>query len=277
MIDALYLLDTGYCRASESSLIQGGARRLIDCHALVALLHHTREGWLLFDTGYAPLLTEATALFPYLLYRWMFFAHAKPEQAVAAQLSRFGLTPADIQQVIVSHFHPDHASGLVDFPASRFVATRTAWNAVQGVTGMTALRRGFLPTLVPSDFASRAHLLDKPNGPELPELGATYDLFGDGSVLLVPLPGHAKGQIGLFAPDTPRGPVCLVTDAAYQTRSLRENRPPAPITHLFVDDGAAVAETVARLHRFHKQRPDVLLLPTHCPEAFARVAEWGAP
>ena len=90
MIDAFFLLDTGYCKASEAALVRGGAwNRTVDCHALVALLHHTREGWLLFDTGYAgPRLASATARFPYRLYRWLLPAHTRPEQSAAAQLTR---------------------------------------------------------------------------------------------------------------------------------------------------------------------------------------------
>ena len=53
------LLDTGYCLASESTVIRGGRRRPIACHAPVALLHHPAHGWTLFDTGYAPRLLDA--------------------------------------------------------------------------------------------------------------------------------------------------------------------------------------------------------------------------
>ena len=57
------------------------------------------------------------------------------------------------------------------------------------------------------------------------------------------------------------------------TRSIRERRPPHRITHLFVDDPRAVSTTIERLHDFARARPDVRLVPSHCPEAFARHVE----
>jgi len=276
MISAFHLLDTGYCRTSEHLMIRGGARRQIDCHALVALIHHERKGWLLFDTGYAPRLAEATARLPYAIYGWILPAQTSPEQAVVGQLSRFGLTASDIRYVVASHFHPDHACGLRDFSAACFVCDPEAYADIVWRSGFGALRRGFLPALMPSDFAAHAPLPPHYAGPELPGVGRTYDLFRDGTLLLVPLPGHARGQIGMFAPETPIGAVFLVADGAYMTRSIRENLPPGATTDLFAHSPRAVVETVNRLHQFHRARPDVMLVPTHCPEAFARLGAEGS-
>src|SRR5262245_53702803 len=63
-----HILDTGYCLAHESLVMRGGARREIACHSLVALIHHPRHGWGLWDTGYAPRMLEATARWPFSLY-----------------------------------------------------------------------------------------------------------------------------------------------------------------------------------------------------------------
>ncbi len=275
MIDAFYLLDTGYCHALETFLIRGGAWKPVRCHALCALLHHQREGWVLFDTGYSPHLMQATTRLPYRLYRWLLPAHSRPDQSGLAQIRGKGLALADIRHVVVSHFHPDHIGGLHDFRQARFVCDRAAWEQASTNKGLMALRRGLLPGLLPANFAQRARFCNPFNGPTLPGFGPTHDLFGDQSLLLVPLPGHARGQVGLFAPQSPRGAVFLLADSVYLSRSVRENIPPHPITHLFVDDAQAVTDTVSRLHTFHQTRPDAVLLPTHCPEAFARVSEWG--
>jgi hypothetical protein len=69
---------------------------------------------------------------------------------------------------------------------------------------------------------------------------------------------------------TDRGRVLLAADGAWLSRAIRERRPPHPITRLFVDDPAAVAVTIDRLHAFAQANPDVDVVPTHCPEAFAR-------
>jgi glyoxylase-like metal-dependent hydrolase (beta-lactamase superfamily II) len=94
-------------------------------------------------------------------------------------------------------------------------------------------------------------------------------VHGGGSILLMPLPGHARGQLGMLA-HTERGDMLFAADGCWVSRAVRERRPPAAVTHLFVDDPAMVAMTLDRLHVFMQARPDVRLVPAHCPEAFAR-------
>lgn len=261
------LLDTGYCTASEHHLLQGGARRTIACHALVALLHHPEHGWLLWDTGYAPRMWDVTRALPFRLYRYVTPLHIAPRLALVNQVARLGLRPDDIRTIIISHFHADHIGGMMDFPCAQFVAHQAAYLDIADRRGWRALRKAFMPTLLPADFITRLRAVADFTGPELPALGPTHDVLGDGSLLLVALPGHARGQIGMFA-RTARGPVLFAADGAWLTRAIRENRPPAAITHFLADDPAAMRETLARLHEFARARPDVRLIPTHCPEVF---------
>jgi glyoxylase-like metal-dependent hydrolase (beta-lactamase superfamily II) len=261
------LLDTGYCLASEHHLLAGGTRRTIACHALAALLRHPDHGWLLWDTGYAPRMWDVTRGLPFRLYRYVTPLHIAPRLAVVNQVARFGLRPDDIRTVIISHFHADHIGGMMDFPRAEFVAHQAAYLDIADRRGWRALRKAFIPALLPTDFTTRLRAVADFTGPELPALGPTHDLLGDGSLLLVALPGHARGQIGMLA-RTARGPVLLAADGAWLTRAIRENRPPAAITHFLADDPAAMQAILARLHDFAQARPDVRLIPTHCPEVF---------
>lgn len=262
----LHLLDTGYCTAREYHVIRGGRQLRIQCHALVALLHHPQQGWLLWDTGYAPRMLTETASWPFSLYRHFTPLFLQPQLAVVAQLQRWRLTPDDIRYVLLSHFHADHIAGLRDFPTAQLLASRAAYTDVAARRGLNALRRGFIPTLLPDDFSKRAILIDTFAGPTLPILGPTHDLFGDESLLLVPLPGHAHGQLGLLV-QTERGRVFLAADACWLTRSILENRPPHPLTYFFIDSASALRHTLQQLHEFALACPDVTLIPSHCPVA----------
>jgi glyoxylase-like metal-dependent hydrolase (beta-lactamase superfamily II) len=262
-----HLLDTGYCVVAECDVLRGASRQKVECHALVALIEHPTAGWLLWDTGYAPHMLAATSRWPYRLYRLATPLHMRPELAVAAQLGRFGLKPGDIGRVIVSHFHADHIAGLRDFPEAALVAHARAYADVAQRSGLRALQRGFIPELLPPDFARRAELLPSFSGPPLPALGPTHDLLGDGSLLLVELPGHARGQIGMLA-HTERGRVLFAADGAWFSRSYREVRLPGRVTYAIVDDPAAVKTTLERLRDFSLACPDVLIVPTHCPEIY---------
>jgi glyoxylase-like metal-dependent hydrolase (beta-lactamase superfamily II) len=265
----LELLDSGHCVVPEWQVMRGGARRSMDCHALVALISHPHHGRLLFDAGYAPRMLEATRRWPFRLYRQLTPLRLRPELAVAAQLAARGIAPAEIGTLIISHFHADHIAGLRDFPTARFVAARAALDCARSLRGLAALRRGIIPALLPPDLDRRAVYAESlPAGPELPHLGPTRDLFGDGSLLLVALPGHARGQLGALLATT-AGPVLLAADGAWTSRAIRELRPPSRLTNLLVDDPRAVQATLAHLHAFAQARPATRIIPTHCPEVYA--------
>jgi glyoxylase-like metal-dependent hydrolase (beta-lactamase superfamily II) len=261
-----HILDTGYCLASEHLLLEGGRRQTIHVYSLAALLHHPAHGWLAWDTGYARRMLAATRGWPHGLYRLLTPLPPQPDRALVSQLPRWGLTPGDVRYILISHFHADHVSGLRDFPAARFVVRRDAYAAAAPLRGLQAVRRAYIPALLPEDFVQRATLLADFTGPPLPGLGPPHDLFDDGSLLLVHLPGHARGQMGLLA-NTERGPILFAADGAMFSAAIRELRPPAPLTHFFADDALAMLDTLNRLNIFAAARPDVRLAPTHCPEA----------
>ena len=265
----LHVLNTGWGPAPGWILMRGGGVARIRVPTMVALLRHPQEGWGLFDTGYAQRVYEETGHGVFRLYRLFVPTIMNPAGSAAAQLARFGLAPADIAWIVISHFHADHVGGLADFPSARFIASRSAYDDVRPRRGFRALRRAFVPSLLPADFGGRVTLVDDFGGPELAPFGPTHDLFGDGALLLCNLPGHARGQVGLHA-RTAAGPVLLAGDGCWLSRSYRENRPPHWITGAFVDDTAEARRTVAALHAFALTNPETAIVPAHCPEAHLR-------
>jgi hypothetical protein len=65
---------------------------------------------------------------------------------------------------------------------------------------------------------------------------------------------------------TARGDVLLCADGAWTSRAYRELRAPHWVTGLLQDDTHALRQTLRALHDFARSRPDVAILPTHCPE-----------
>ena len=63
------------------------------------------------------------------------------------------------------------------------------------VAGLAALLTRSLPECLPADLAQRVDALDElTGGPAVGPFSTSHDLWGDGSLLLIPLPGHAPGQ-----------------------------------------------------------------------------------
>jgi glyoxylase-like metal-dependent hydrolase (beta-lactamase superfamily II) len=262
------VIDTGYCVARASLVASGTGWTNVRCHAPAFLLRHAQRGAMLFDTGYAPRLLDAFARWPERLYQY-----ATPTvlgTPLAEGLRKRGVLPEEVGVIIVSHLHADHVAGLRDFPASRFVVAREAMQLQQSTRGLDAVRRGIVQQLFPDDFGARADVIDAYTAAALPHLGPTHDLFGDGSIHLLPLPGHARGQLGALV-RTAAGEVLLCADGAWTSRAYRELRAPHWVTALLQDDIPALRATLRSIRDFARVRPDVAILPTHCPETLGWV------
>ncbi len=268
----LKLLRVGHCRHLECMAARGGRWTPVEFPAQCGLIRHPTRGWMLYDTGYAGHFFDATASFPARLYRDVLPVNLPAAEVLVTQLAGFGLTPADIGTVIVSHYHGDHIAGLRDFPNARFIALRADTEHFAALVGKRwrATMGGHLPDLLPPDYFDRLDAADDCPQHALPDwltpFETGFDLLGDGSLLGVPLPGHSHGQLGLFLPDADGRPAFLVADACWSLPALREGRLPLA---LFINaDRPGFLRSFAGLNRIARREPAVALLPSHCTAAW---------
>ena len=217
-----------------------------------AFLVEHPAGALLFDTG-----QEAAAAGPGYFPRWHpFFRLSRfelgPEHEVAAQLERLGRPPSELRWVVLSHLHTDHVGGIAACAAAEILVSATEWQRARGLGGRV---RGYLPGRWPSGLRPRLLPLDTdPFGP----FSASHDVAGDGSLLVVPLPGHTPGHVGLLVRDA-RAPV------------LRDLRRGVPVlierhTALLMQDAA---EVIARY------QPPLRKVAFHCRILYVTVINTG--
>jgi glyoxylase-like metal-dependent hydrolase (beta-lactamase superfamily II) len=247
----LHLLTVGRCRHPEWVTIRGGGLRPIEFPALAALIVHPTIGPILYDTGYADRFETATQPFPERFYRWMTPPRLPREEQLLTQLAGLGVTARDVSRVLVSHLHADHVAGLRDLPSSRFSALEADVAACLHGSRVGRLMHGMLPALLPDDFMSRLDLVDaRPIvdlGPLWTPFTRAYDLVGDGSLLGVPLPGHAPAQLGVLLRTEDDREVLLAADACWSARAVREQRRPSRIAGLVFDDWTRYCATLAGL------------------------------
>lgn len=271
------LMAAGYCTHPEFVTIRGGQRRRVPYPALFALLEHPEFGPVLFDTGYTPRFFNQTKRWPYSLYTKITPVYLDAAKTAANQIQARGIASADVRYVIISHFHADHVGGLADFPNAQYIYLSEAFNAVRRLRGFSAVKAGFLPGLLPPDFEQRSRPIEVAASISLPAQYAPFDrgfdLFGDGRLLGVHLPGHAHGQLGLFLDAENMGPTLLAADACWHSRAYRELAWPHPLANLALADANAYRDTLQKLAALHQRRPDLHILPTHCRDVWERYVE----
>ena len=269
----LHLLRVGRCRHPEWVTLSGGRWAAIDFPALAALLLHPTAGPILYDTGYAERFWPATTPFPERIYRWITPVHLPEEERLATQLGRLGIALGDVRKVLISHLHADHVAGLRDLPGAGFLALRGDVLACLGRTGWQALRRGFLPALLPPDFPARLALVDERPvvdlGPSWAPFESGYDLLGDGSLVGIPLPGHSPAQLGVLLRTTDGRPVLLAADSCWSARAWREGRMPSIVARPLFADWGDYRRTLAGLRQLADRQPELAIIPSHCAETLA--------
>jgi glyoxylase-like metal-dependent hydrolase (beta-lactamase superfamily II) len=270
MIKVKYqLLSAGYCEAMQHHALQGAPKHKIKFYATFGYIHHPKHGHILFDTGYTSKFYTETRKFPFNLYAKTTKVYLKPEEEAKAQLMTMGIEPHDVSYIIISHFHADHVCGLLDYPNARFVCSDSAYRDVKNKRGLAAVKRAFIPNLMPVNFEARAQFVNISKAGQSDEhLGKMVDLFEDGSIQLMDLSGHAKGQIGALL-ETNSGPVLLAADAAWKKENYSNMHLPSKLVKLIFDSWSDYIASLAKVHHYHKAHLDTPIIPCHCSDTLA--------
>jgi glyoxylase-like metal-dependent hydrolase (beta-lactamase superfamily II) len=207
-----------------------------------AFLYDGADGQrVLFDTGYAA--GEWRTGWRGAVYRRLLPPVVEDADDVAVQLRADGVDPASVTHVVLSHLHPDHIGGVSRFPGATFVLTEGLERTLHAPRLRTAVLPGLLPEWFPQ---SRRRVLGEDEF-ERREVGgvpvAVVDLLGDGSYLIVALPGHADGHIGALVD----GRVLLAGDAAWGTDLLDAVPRLRALPRAAQFDGEAYAATAVTL------------------------------
>lgn len=187
-------LSTGRVRPKRASR---GARRYLPgawseetLPVNVFLVHHP-DGLCLFDAG-----QTAEGARPGYLPRWHPYLRLArfelaPEDEIGAQLTARGVDPAGVRWVVLSHLHTDHVGGIGAFAGAEVIVSRVEWERARGLRGRL---RGYLPQHWPLAEPVQVDLAGPPVGP----FAGSFDVAGDGRLVLVPTPGHTPGHVALI-------------------------------------------------------------------------------
>jgi glyoxylase-like metal-dependent hydrolase (beta-lactamase superfamily II) len=182
-------------------------------------------------------------------------------QKPAAQVLReqAGVDAHELAMVIPTHVHSDHLGGIMDLPpVSVRLAPDERAHLERGVSDdapfnvFAAEAKKIVPHVDAIDFA------DKP----FEIFARSWDVFGDGAVVVVPLPGHTPGSVGVFVQ---AGTTRLVDvgDALNNVSQLDGPEGKGALLRATDFDVARANATVAILAALHKDDPALVILPGH--------------
>jgi len=177
-----------------------------DLAVLVHWVHHPRFGDVLIDTGFDDSFAKHPPYGNYtgvmqLFNRANHVTNSQPAgEDLSTQLARLKIRPT---AVFFTHLHPDHTGGVPSLDAQT--------EFTFGKREASFLARA----AVANQFRnkSRFSTLDFSNAPRMAPLGPSIDLFGDGSLWAISVPGHTDDDVAYLV-NGPR-PVLLTGDACH--------------------------------------------------------------
>lgn len=229
----------------------------------VFLVSHP-DGPILFDTGESPHFNEPGYLPMLNATKWFTSVEIGPGDGIVAQLKARGVEPGDLQAIVLSHLHGDHAGGLKDLrtaaPDVPVFVSPEHWAAF-GNSPVYATMQGCVPQHWPEGF--RPTLIDFSGG-ALGPWETSGRITTDGKVIAVPTPGHVPGHISLVVygdnTDGTSTTYCLLGDASYGVELLDKEEPDG-----INDDPASALQSLRKIKQFARQS-DVVVLPSHDPD-----------
>jgi len=162
------------------------------------------EGDLLWDTG-VPGMLAGQPSFEQDIYT------VSLDTTLTQQLRDRGISTAEIEFVSISHSHFDHVGQIDQVSGATWIVHQAEYDHMfpgNDEEGETATQFGAFASMSFEVFTGE------------------YDVFGDGSVIIFPAPGHTPGHTGLEVNLAETGPVLLSGDLYHRTESRQLRRVP---------------------------------------------------
>jgi N-acyl homoserine lactone hydrolase len=234
----------------------------------VYVIEHAK-GLILFDTGQDRASVTDTTYFPggftgYIYDRLARFCIGEND-TLTAQLAILGYSPSDVSTAILSHLHQDHIGGLAELTGSDLLVSAAEW-AELAKPGPEL--RGFLRNHIQLPGLKWHQVSTEPtDDPALTPFTESLDVMGDGSLMLLPTPGHTAGSVSLLVRRTGKAPLLLAGDLTYGADILLRGQLPG------VGNRRRLAVSTRKVLALAEQQPGLVVLPAHDPTAAQRLLD----
>ena len=244
-------------------------RRWVRLPIHLYLIDHA-DALVLFDTGQDRAVITDPDYWPDPITGF-FFRHVfkdiriGPDDTLPAQMEQAGYAASQVDIAVISHLHADHVGGIADIPQAQLYA---------GAEGFEYLRHGDHPERA-TVFRDRIELPDArwtmidfspTDDPALAPFTEAFDLLGDGTLVVLPTPGHLPGSVSLLVRRAEAPPLLLVGDLCYDQQLLEDDQIPA-----VCDDPEQLLDSFAKVRALKAHTPELIVLTAHDPHAASKL------
>ena len=244
----VYAMTCGRLKAKKNIFIPDAKRGgMIEMPVPVFLIAHVK-GNVLFDTGPNPEVFEDGA------GRWgglakVFQPVGSENSSVVSQLARRGIPLDSIRYVVNSHLHFDHAGGNQFFSKATFLVSN----------------KELMMARDPANEGNGYFSSDWNHRLDYQGIDGEWDIFGDGKLVIIPMPGHTPGHQILVVRRDAQKTLILSGDSA----PLKENYHKYILSRNNIDND----QTLASMKKLHVlvEAENAMLIHGHDPDQWENI------
>lgn len=236
------------------------------------LIEHS-DRLVLFDTGIDPAILSdkdyiKQAIGRFLLPR-IFRLQVAEGDRIDQVLASAGVAASDIQTAVISHLHFDHVGGIAQIPQADLLVSDQEWAIL---SESHPEREWILREHIEIPSAKWRQISFEPTDDPLFEgFDGIHDVAGDGSMVLIPTPGHTPGSMSLLIRQEGWAPILLVGDLTYETALLEQDIVPG------TGDRETLLASFAKVRRLKELLPGLAIVASHdfaAEEAVSLATRW---
>jgi glyoxylase-like metal-dependent hydrolase (beta-lactamase superfamily II) len=260
----IYALPTGVIRRTSAFAYRGGSPWEKWDSVMTAVLVRHPQGDVLIDTGVGRTIVSQLKQAPFL---FRLATDLVPLQPAADQLDAAGYDRKHLRSILLTHAHWDHVSGVPDFPGVPVFVTSAEHQFIY--------EGGWVTVTARSIDRSRLREYAFDGGMYL-GFDRSHDLYGDGSLVIVPAPGHTPGSVVVFIALPGGARYAFVGDLVWQREGIleREERPWAT-SKTMGENPVELRDSMLRMSAIATRYPQITIVPAHDARGYASIPEWS--
>ncbi|MDG3441162.1 MBL fold metallo-hydrolase [Nitrospirillum amazonense] len=258
---SISVMPTGTYETPAALAFRGGSWSEKRAFAASGVLVRHPKGNLLIDTGFGRNVEQQLKLLPSL--------QQSPHHLGTPIIDQLAGVQADtITAIIPTHAHWDHISGVDDFHGIPVLVDDAGQRFIDSHGEGTEVLNSFHAVSYQAYHFDGGAYLGFPS---------SHDVYGDGSVVIVPAPGHTPDSVVVFV-NLPSGKrYAFVGDLVWQMEGLaRPAEKPWMMRFLIGENRSEIQTAIARIRAATALYPQITAVPAHDGRAFSSIAVYPA-